>query len=70
LDAAGISGDGSDSGCNPKSPKCNPAIVPSGWGRLVSKHGPQEVFELDLGKGNKIITHVTWTIKHAYKHKH
>ena len=70
LDAAGSGGGGGDSGCNPKSPKCNPATVPAGWGRLVSKHGPQEVFELDLGNGNKVITHVTWTIEHADNHIH
>jgi hypothetical protein len=62
--------DGGSSGCNPRSPKCNPAAVPAGWGRLVSKHGPQEVFELDLGNGNKQITHVTWTLEHADNHSH
>ena len=69
LDVAD-SGDGGDSSCNPRSPKCNPAAVPAGWGRLVSRHGPQEVFELDLGHGNKIITHVTWTMERADNHKH
>ena len=65
------SGGGSvDTGCNPKSPKCNPAAIPTGWGRLVSEHGPQEVFELDLGNGNKVITHVTWTLEHAENHSH
>ena len=65
------SGDGGgDSGCNPRSPKCNPAPVPSGWGRLVSEHGPMEVFELDLGNGKKNLTHVTWTLEHADNHKH
>lgn len=71
LDAdSGDGGDSGDTGCNPRSPKCNPAVVPAGWGRLVSKHGPQEVFELDLGNGNKIITHVTWTLEHADNHSH
>lgn len=63
-------GDGGGSSCNPKSPKCNPAAVPPGWGRLVSKHGPMEVFEMDLGNNNKRITHVTWTLEHANNHTH
>lgn len=70
LDSTSGGGDTGGSGCNPKSPKCNPADVPSGWGRLISKHGPHEVFELDLGNGNKKITFVTWTIEHANNHKH
>ena len=70
LDSSTSGSDGGSTGCNPKSPKCNPASVPAGWGRLVSKHGPQEVFELDLGGGNKIITHVTWTLEHADNHRH
>lgn len=70
LDTAVIGDGGGNSGCNPKSPKCNPAVVPSAWGRLVSKHGPQEVFELDLGNGNKQVTHVTWTLEHAENHTH
>lgn len=70
LDATASIDDGGKSGCNPKSPKCNSATVSAGWGRLVSKHGPQEVFELDLGNGNKQITRVTWTIESAYSHKH
>lgn len=69
-DTADTGGGSTDGGCNPRSPKCNGATVPSGWGRLVSKHGPVEVFELDLGNGNKILTHVTWTIEHAEKHTH
>lgn len=64
-------------GCNPKSPKCNAGGVaeevlalidmagPAQWGRLLSEHGPQEVFELDLGGGNKVITFVTWTLDRA-----
>ena len=70
LDASDDGGDTGDKGCNPRSPKCNPANTPAGWGRLVSEHGPQEVFELDLGGGNKIITHVTWTLEHADNHRH
>lgn len=70
LDAVPVDDGSGDTGCNPRSPKCNPAAVPTGWGRLVSEHGPQEVFELDLGNGNKMITHVTWTLEHADNHKH
>jgi hypothetical protein len=39
--------------------------APSQWGRLVSAHGPQEIFELDLGQGRKIITHVLWVPERA-----
>lgn len=79
LDAPQV--DGGSGGCNPRSPKCNangnPRVVaeevlelidmsgPAQWGRLVSEHGPQEVFELDFGGGNKIITFVTWTLETA-----
>jgi hypothetical protein len=69
LDAP-TGGTGGDTRCNPRSPKCNPAVVPYSWGRLVSRHGPMEVFELDLGNGNKIITYVTWTLEHAQNHGH
>jgi hypothetical protein len=72
------SGGGGSSGCNPKSPKCNPTPAadildsiemngPAQWGRLVSEHGPQEVYELDFGGGRKV---VTWTLERAYNHKH
>ena len=59
-------------GCNPRSPKCNPAITPgnSQWGQLVSGHGGNEVYVRNLGNGNKVITHVTWTIEHANSHSH
>jgi len=72
LDAAsaGGGGDTSGGGCNPKSPKCNGVTVPAEWGRLISEHGPMEVFELDLGNGNKVITFVTWTLEHAKNHNH
>lgn len=59
--------------CNPKSPKCNQGIVlehPSDWGRLVSGHGPKEVYEKELGNGLQMVTHVTWTIEHAENHEH
>lgn len=41
------------------------------WGRLVAAsagHG-QETYELDLGHGNKIITHVIWTMEAAAKRR-
>lgn len=68
-DTGNTAGSG-ETGCNPRSPKCNPAAAPSEWGRLISEHGPQEVFELDLGNGDKTITHVTWTIESADNHAH
>jgi len=83
LDSSSVGGGGGNggSGCNPKSPKCNGASAadllasiemngPAQWGRLVSQHGPQEVYELDFGGGRKVITFVTWTLEHAYNHKH
>lgn len=39
--------------------------TPSQWGRLISPHGPQETYELDLGQGRKIITHVLWVPERA-----
>jgi len=74
----GISGGGSSGGettktCNPKSPKCTQGVVlenPSDWGRLVSGHGPSEVYERILSNGLKLVTHVTWTIEHSEGHGH
>ena len=43
---------------------------PAQWGRMVSAHGPMEVYELDFGGGRKVITHVTWTLEAADKHDH
>ena len=36
--------------------------TPGQWGRLVSSNanGRSQVFELDFGRGNKVITHVFW----------
>lgn len=41
------------------------------WGRLVahSKDHGIETYELDFGNGNKIITHVTWTLEAAAKRR-
>ena len=75
------SGGGGDGGCNPRSPKCNPGAAEdvlssieingsAQWGRLMSGHGPQEVYELDFGGGRKVITYVTWTLEHANNHEH
>ena len=70
---------------NPNNPNClgnpnAPSVVdimnsidfkgPAQWGRLISGHGGVEVYELDLGKGRKIITHVTWAPDHADDHEH
>ena len=43
---------------------------PAQWGRLISGHGPQETYEVDLGGGRKIITFVTWTLEAAENHTH
>jgi len=77
-------GDGGDGGgCfPPNSKRCRGALPaadilaeikmngPAQWGRLVSAHGPMEVYELDFGGGRKVITHVTWTLEAADKHEH
>jgi len=72
--ASGGTDEGSEpKACNPKSPKCTQGIVlekPSDWGRLVSGHGPKEVYEKDLANGFKVVTHVTWTMEHAEEHDH
>ena len=41
------------------------------WGKLVGySHGHAvETYELDFGNGNKIITHVTWTLEAAAKRR-
>lgn len=73
--------DGDSGGCNPRAPWCNGASAadilasiemngPAQWGRLVSEHGPQEVYELDFGGGRKVITFVTWTLERSHNHKH
>lgn len=74
------------SNCNPNRPNCPnngvnglsafdvlagiDAEGPAQWGRLVSGHGPQEVYEIDLGQGRKIVTFVTWTLAAADNHEH
>jgi hypothetical protein len=76
----GDDGDGGG-GCNPRAPWCNgvsaadvlaglEANGPRQWGRLISEHGPQEVYEIDFGRGEKIITHVLWTLERANDHEH
>ncbi len=64
--------DGGDDGgsCNPKSPKCNPAVVAnhSEFGQLMSRRGGKEVYVKDLGNGFKVVTHVTWTLEHEAEH--
>ena len=79
-----VSGGGGDDGgsCNPRSPKCKNGVSaadllasmdfnrPANWGHLISEHGPMEVYEMDLGGGRKILTHVTWTLERAHNHGH
>lgn len=59
-------------GCNPKSPKCNPAATGdhAQFGRLMSGRGGKEVYVKDLGNGLKMTTHVTWTLEHIREHVH
>ncbi len=81
-DGGGGGGGGGGGNCNPRSPKCNNGVSaadvlagiqsngPAHWGRLISAHGPTEVYEIDLGRGHKILTHVTWTLERANDHEH
>lgn len=41
---------------------------PGSWGRLVSSsaNGRSETYELDLGNGKKVVTHVTWAEGHEH----
>jgi hypothetical protein len=45
---------------------------PGQWGRLVasSRNGRVQAFELDFGKGHKVITHVFWADPIADGHEH
>jgi len=68
-------GDGNTKDCNPRSPKCNPSATATTvwhteWGLRVSKRGGIETYVKDLGKGNRVITHVTWTLEHVEKERH
>jgi hypothetical protein len=68
---------GGGGGCNPRSPKCNSGASaadvlaglasngPADWGRLISEHGPVEVYEINLGARGRILTHVTWTLERS-----
>ncbi len=81
VDEVAEEADDDGGGCNPRSPKCKgvsaadilasiPANGLSGWGRLISAHGPQEIYQVNLGGGQKIITFVTWTLERANDHGH
>jgi len=83
LDGSSSGSSGGSGGCfPPNSKRCQGQLPvadiladidmngPAQWGRLVSAHGPMEVYELDLGGGRKILTHVTWTLEAANRHKH
>ena len=41
---------------------------PGQWGRKIkeSKDGKSEVYELDFGNGNKVITEVFWADSHDH----
>ena len=43
---------------------------PSEWGRVIDRdaHGRPHVFERDLGNGNRVITHITWTMETKRSH--
>ena len=81
TDGGSSESDGEATGCNPRAPWCNGQSAaeiltridmtgPAQWGRLVSPHGPNETYELDLGGGWKILTRVTWTMERAHNHGH
>jgi hypothetical protein len=48
------------------SPTSTNDAEPNSWGRLVSssRNGTSETYELELGNGRKVITHVTWAEEH------
>ena len=48
------------------SPSSTNDAEPNAWGRLVSssRNGTSETYELELGNGRKVITHVTWAEEH------
>ena len=45
---------------------------PAQWGRLVSssRNGRSQTFELDFGRGHKVITHVFWADPERDQHHH
>jgi hypothetical protein len=48
------------------SPTSTNDAEPNSWGKLVSssRNGTSETYELELGNGRKVITHVTWAEEH------
>jgi hypothetical protein len=48
------------------SPTSTNDAEPNSWGKLVSssRNGMSETYELELGDGRKVITHVTWAEEH------
>jgi hypothetical protein len=77
-DGTSSGGGGETKPCNPRKPSCtsNAADIlaqlkmdgPAQWGRLISKHGPQETYELDFGAGRKVVTFVTWVPEYNHGH--
>jgi hypothetical protein len=52
---------------SPTSSTAKNEAEPGEWGRLVSssRNGQSETYELELGNGSKVITHVLWAEGHA-----
>jgi hypothetical protein len=53
-------------GSSQTSPTSTNDAEPNSWGKLVSssRNGTSETYELELGNGRKVITHVTWAEEH------
>jgi hypothetical protein len=53
-------------GSSQTSPSSTNDAEPNAWGKLVSssRNGTSETYELELGNGRKVITHVTWAEEH------
>jgi hypothetical protein len=56
---------------DPNDPRNEPGDSPSAWGKEIfrSSDGRTSVYEKDLGKGQKKVTHVLWTEQKAAKHR-
>lgn len=79
LDADADAGGEDTSPCRGPAWRCAGAVPPGAdfddpgqWGRRVaqSRDGGQSVFVQDLGRGLRVVTHVTWTLEAAEAHTH